>query len=61
MRMKEGSTAVDHLNEFNTLINKILLVGFNVDGEEKVIISLCSLQDTWDYMVVTIIRNFEIS
>ena len=36
--MMEGSIVVDHLNEFNTLINKLLSVGVNTEDEDRVII-----------------------
>ena len=38
LRMKEGSTMVDYLNEFNTLSKKLFLIGVNVEDEDKVII-----------------------
>lgn len=48
---------VDHLNKFQTVINKLLSIGVKVEDEDKVIILLNSLQDDWDHMVVTITNS----
>ena len=46
LRMKEGSTIEDHLNEFNSLVNKMLSIGVKVEDEDIVIFLLCSRSDT---------------
>ena len=44
----------DQLNEFNTLIAKLILVGVKVEDRDKLINVLCSFIDTWDHLVMTI-------
>ena len=39
LRMNKGSTVADHLNEFNAIINKLLLVVVKVEDEGREIIS----------------------
>ena len=46
MRIKDGSTTVDHLNEFNILISKVVLIGVKVEDEDTSINLLCSLPNS---------------
>ena len=62
--MKKGSIVTYHLNKFNTLINKLVLVGVMMEDKVKTNILLCSLLDIWgsigDYHHQIIIMNSEI-
>ena len=55
--MKEGSIVAYHPNNLNTLIYKLLLIGVKVEDEDKAIILLSSMLDTFDHMVVTITNS----
>lgn len=41
--MKEVSTIADHLNEFNTLISKLVSINVKIENEDRVITLLCFL------------------
>ena len=41
MKMAEGGSVEDHLNEFNTII-QLSSVGINFDEETRVVLFLCS-------------------
>jgi hypothetical protein len=43
LRMKEGTTIVDHLNTFNTLIVQLTSMEVKLEDEDKAITLLCSL------------------
>ena len=44
--MKEGTTIVDHLNTFNTLIVQLTSMEVNFKDEDKAITLLCSLHES---------------
>ena len=43
MKMSEGGSIVDHLNEFNTLTSQLSSVKVNFDDEVMALLILCSL------------------
>ena len=43
MKMAEGGSVVDHLNEFNTITSKLSSMGINFDEEIRALLILCSL------------------
>ena len=47
----------DHLNNFNILIIKFLLVGAKVEDGYRDIILLYSIRNTWDHLVVTMTNS----
>lgn len=47
MRIKDGSLLREHLNEFNTLNTRFVVVGVKVEKEENVKLLLC-LMSNWD-------------
>jgi hypothetical protein len=55
--MKEGTKIVDHLNVFNTLISQLTAMEVKFDDEDKAIMLLCSLPESWDHMVTTVWFN----
>ena len=46
MKMSEGGSVVDHLNEFNTLTSQQSSVKVNFDDEVRDLLILCSLPES---------------
>lgn len=44
MKMVEGGSVADHLNEFNTVTSQLNSVSVNFDDEVRALLILCSLQ-----------------
>jgi hypothetical protein len=55
--MSDGSSVNEHLSVFNTIICKLSSVDIKIIEEEKCIILLCSLSDSWDILDVDIGSN----
>jgi hypothetical protein len=51
--MKEGIKIVNHLNIFNTLICQLTSMDVKYKDEDKVIMILCSLPESWDHLVTS--------
>ena len=45
MKMSEGGSATDHLNDFNTVTSRLSSVGVNFDDEVRALLFLCSLAE----------------
>ena len=43
MKMSEGESITDHLNDFNTVTNQLSSIGVNFDDEVRALLILCSL------------------
>ena len=54
MRMKEGTSIIDHLNVFNTLLVQLESIEVKFESEDKAITLLCSLPESWDHFVTSI-------
>jgi hypothetical protein len=50
--MKDEDSVIEHLNAFNTVVNRLLFVDIKISDEDKCISLLCSLPDLWDGLVV---------
>ena len=46
MKMSEGGSIADHLNEFNTVTSQLSSVGVNFDDEVIALLFLCSLPES---------------
>ena len=59
LRMKEGTTALEHLNLFNKVISELLAVDVKIDEEDKALILLSSLPVSYDHIVTTMLYGKE--
>ena len=57
MKMSEGGSVVDHLNEFNTVTSPLSFAGVNFDDEVRDLLFLCSLPESLNGLVM-VISNF---
>jgi hypothetical protein len=57
MKMSEGGSIVDHLNEFNTVTNQLSYVKVDFDDEVRALLILCSLLESWNGLVMAL-SNF---
>jgi len=48
--MPKGTSVVQHLNEFNTIINQLSSVEIDFDDEIRALIVLASLPNNWEAM-----------
>ena len=51
MKMSEGGSIADHLNDFNTVTSQLSSVGVKYDDEVRVLLCLCSLLESWNSLV----------
>ncbi|KAH9319313.1 hypothetical protein KI387_021082 [Taxus chinensis] len=57
MKMSDGDSVNDHLNEFNTVTNQLRSVGVIFDDEVRALLILCSLPESWNTLVM-VVSNF---
>ena len=49
--MKERTTVLEHLNIFNKVINELLITDVKIDEEDKALILLSLLPESYDHIV----------
>ena len=54
IKMSEGGSVVDHLNEFNTLTSQLSFVKTNFDDEVRALLILCSFPKSWNGLVMDV-------
>ena len=54
MKMSEGGSIADHLNEFNTLTSQLSSVKLNFVDEVRALLILCSLPESWNSLVMVV-------
>jgi len=57
--MNEGTTTLEHLNFFNKVISELLAVDVNIDEEDKALILLSSLSESYDHIITSILYGKE--
>ena len=57
MRLKDGDLVTEPLNAFNNVVSQFLFVDIKILDEDKCLILLCSLPDSWDCLVIAIGSN----
>ena len=54
MKMSEGGSIVDHLNEFNTLTSQLSSIKVKFDDEVRALLILCSLPESQNSLVMAV-------
>jgi hypothetical protein len=54
MKMSEGGSVADHLNEFNMVPNQLSSVKVDFDDEVRALLILCSLPERWNGLVMAV-------
>jgi hypothetical protein len=57
MKMSEGRSVADNLNEFNTITNQLIYVKVEFDDEVRALLILCSFPESWNDLVM-VVSNF---
>jgi hypothetical protein len=55
MKMSEGGSVANHLNEFNTVTNHLSYVKVDFDDEVRDLLILCSFPESWNGLVMDVI------
>ena len=53
--MNEGTAVLEHLNFFNKIINELLAIDVKIDEEDKALILLSFLLESYDHIVTTML------
>ena len=54
LKMKEGASVAEHLNEFNVITSQLASVKIVLDDEIRAILLMCSMPDSWENLIVSI-------
>ena len=54
MKMEEGGSLVDHLNELNTITIHLSSMGINFDEEIRALLILCCFPESWNNLVMVV-------
>jgi hypothetical protein len=54
MKMSEGGSIADHLNDFNTVTNQLSSVKVDFEDEVRALLILCSLPESWSGLVMVV-------
>jgi len=53
-KMQEGTTVIDHVNEFNSLLLRLVSMDIKFEDRVQVLLLLSSLPDSWSRTITTI-------
>ncbi|GKB32448.1 retrovirus-related pol polyprotein from transposon TNT 1-94 [Tanacetum coccineum] len=56
-KMKEGASVADHVNEFNSILSRLMSVDIKFDDEVQALLLLSSLPESWSGTVTTVIGS----
>ena len=56
MKMSEGGSVADHLNDFNTVTNQLSSIKVDFDDEVRALLILCSFPERWNGLVMVVSR-----
>ncbi|KAL6191103.1 hypothetical protein ACLB2K_037495 [Fragaria x ananassa] len=54
MKYREGVRVTEHLNNFQSTINQLTIMGMTIDDELQALLLLESLSDNWETFVITV-------
>ena len=54
LKMDGGMVVADHLNVFNMVIAQLTSICVSINEEERCMLLLCPLLDSWDHLVMAI-------
>jgi hypothetical protein len=54
MKMSEGGSIADHLNEFNMVTSQLSSIKVDFDDEVRALLILCSLLESWNGLVMAV-------
>ena len=54
LKMVEGTSVAQHLNEFNTITNQLSFMEIDFDDEIRAVIVLASLPNSWEAMKMVV-------
>jgi hypothetical protein len=57
MKMSEGGSVADHLNEFNMVTNQLSSAKVDFDDEVRDLLILCSLPESWNGLVMAVSKS----
>ncbi|GJY05422.1 hypothetical protein Tco_0371362 [Tanacetum coccineum] len=52
--MKEGASVANHVNEFNSILSRLMLVDIKFDDDVQALLLLSSLPESWSFTVTTV-------
>ena len=61
MNLSKGGSVTEHLNEFNTVTNKLISIGVKFDDQFRDILILCSFPKSWNGLVMAVSNSISIS
>ena len=54
LKYKDGNNIVEHINSFQSIVNKLVAMKINIDDEMQALVFLSSLLDSWKTLVVIV-------
>jgi len=57
LRMGDGDSIIEHLNNFNSSMTQSILIGMKMGKEDHCMTLLCYLSISWDNLVMAIVST----